>query len=146
VALSYQAALEFLYPRTTTVKFGLETTRALLKELGDPQLLYPTVHIGGTNGKGSVSTLVAEALRAAGGGWGFTPPPPAVVQERVRSTGSVSEAAVAWTERLAPLIAGARRSTGDHRHRPGRFRRPRHHIAVIEVGLGGRLDSKCWRR
>ncbi len=66
LSLSYDAALEFLFPRVTTIKFGLETTRALLAEVGDPHTVFPIVHIGGTNGKGSVSTLVAAALRRTG--------------------------------------------------------------------------------
>jgi len=63
VSLSYPEALAFLYPRTTTIKFGLERTEALLDLLGRPDRLFPVIHIGGTNGKGSVSTLVAEALQ-----------------------------------------------------------------------------------
>ena len=64
--LTYDQALDFLFPRTTTIKFGLATTRALLKSLGNPHAVVPTIHIGGTNGKGSVCTLVAAALREAG--------------------------------------------------------------------------------
>src|SRR3954467_9010167 len=66
MSLTYDEALDFLFPRTTTIKFGLATTRALLKSLGSPHELMPAVHIGGTNGKGSVSTLIAAALREAG--------------------------------------------------------------------------------
>ncbi len=58
---SYEEALAFLFPRTTTIKFGLATTRALLEAVGNPQDVFPTIHIGGTNGKGSVSTLCAMA-------------------------------------------------------------------------------------
>lgn len=146
MALSYQAALDFLFPRTTTVKFGLQTTRALLKELGDPHLLYPTVHIGGTNGKGSVSTLVAEALRASGWRVGlYTSPHLVSFQERVQVDGApISEAAVvAWTERLAPLIR-RRRATFFEATTAialADFAARGVDIAVVEVGLGGRLDS-----
>ena len=146
MALSYQAALDFLFPRTTTVKFGLETTRALLRELGDPHLLYPTIHIGGTNGKGSVSTLVAEALRAAGWRVGlYTSPHLVSFQERVQVDGvPISEAAVvAWTERLAPLIR-RRRATFFEATTAialADFAARGVDIAVVEVGLGGRLDS-----
>ena len=100
MALSYQAALDFLFPRTTTIKFGLETTRALLAEVGDPQTVFPAIHIGGTNGKGSVSTLVAEALRAAGLRVGlYTSPHLVSFRERIQVDGApISEAAVAaWT-------------------------------------------------
>ena len=63
VALSdYRAALDYLFARTTgAFKFGLERTRALLAALGDPHLAVPTLHIAGTNGKGS-SVATAEAL------------------------------------------------------------------------------------
>jgi hypothetical protein len=66
VTLSYPDALAYLYPRVTQIKFGLDTTRALLAELGDPHRVMPIVHVGGTNGKGSVTALVAAALGAAG--------------------------------------------------------------------------------
>ena len=58
----YPSALEYLFARTTgTYKFGLERTRALLAELGDPHLAFPVIHVAGTNGKGS-SVATAEAL------------------------------------------------------------------------------------
>ena len=66
MSLTYDEALDFLFPRTTTIKFGLANTRALLKTLGNPHEVLPSIHVGGTNGKGSVSTLVAAALREAG--------------------------------------------------------------------------------
>src|SRR5690606_34918486 len=106
-------ALEFLFPRTTSIKFGLETTRALLATVGDPQDVYPTIHIGGTNGKGSVSTLVASALRAAGFRVGlYTSPHLVSFRERIQVDGvPISESAVAaWTGQLAPEIE-ARRAT-----------------------------------
>ena len=55
LALSdYRGALEYLFARTTgAFKFGLERTRALLAEMRDPHLEIPTLHIAGTNGKGS---------------------------------------------------------------------------------------------
>ncbi|MBA3659171.1 MAG: bifunctional folylpolyglutamate synthase/dihydrofolate synthase, partial [Gemmatimonadales bacterium] len=144
--LSYEAALEFLFPRTTTIKFGLATTRALLKALGDPHELIPAVHIGGTNGKGSVSTLVAGALRAAGWRVGlYTSPHLVSFRERIRVDElPIPERAVAmWTARLRPLIE-ERRATffeittaiafADFAARGAE-------IMVVEVGLGGRLDS-----
>ena len=48
--MTYAEAVAFLFPRTTTIKFGLATTRALLKELGSPHELMASIHIGGTNG------------------------------------------------------------------------------------------------
>jgi dihydrofolate synthase/folylpolyglutamate synthase len=146
LALTYQTALDFLYPRTTTIKFGLDTTRALLAELGDPQTVFPTIHVGGTNGKGSVTALVAEALRESGFRVGqYTSPHLVSFPERIQVDGvPISEAAVAaWTSRLEPLI----------RERQATFFEATTAIAladfaargvdvgVVEVGLGGRLDS-----
>ena len=85
---SYNEALEFLFPRTTTIKFGLDNTRALLHELGHPHRVFVSVHIGGTNGKGSVSTLVAEVLREMGFRVGlYTSPHLVSFRERVQVDG-----------------------------------------------------------
>src|SRR3954454_13761957 len=146
MSLSYAEALEFLFPRTTTIKFGLATTRALLRSLGNPHELIPTIHIGGTNGKGSVSTLVAEALREAGWRVGlYTSPHLVSFRERIQVAGMpISEEAVAmWTGRLlTPILerkatffeATTALAFADFAARGAE-------IAVVEVGLGGRLDS-----
>jgi dihydrofolate synthase/folylpolyglutamate synthase len=146
MAMTYREALDFLFPRTTTIKFGLDTTRELLAQIGAPHRLIPTIHIGGTNGKGSVSTLVAEALQEAGWRVGlYTSPHLVSFRERIRVNGvPITEEAVAmWTERLRPEIE-ARQATffeattvmafADFAARGAE-------IAVVEVGLGGRLDS-----
>src|SRR5918999_1456720 len=144
--LSYDQALEFLFPRTTTIKFGLATTRALLRSLGDPHEVAPAVHVGGTNGKGSVCTLVAAALREAGWRVGlYTSPHLVSFRERIQVDGvPISEAAVAmWTERLRPLII-ERRATFFEAATAiafADFAARGAEIAVVEVGLGGRLDS-----
>jgi dihydrofolate synthase/folylpolyglutamate synthase len=144
--LAYPEALEYLYPRVTRVKFGLETTRALLKELGDPHTLFPTIHVGGTNGKGSVTALVAGALRAMG--WRvatYTSPHLVRFAERIQVDGvPMDEAAIAvWVERLRPLAdrldatffeTTTAMAFADFAARGAE-------IGVIEVGLGGRLDS-----
>ncbi|MBK7596709.1 MAG: hypothetical protein IPJ11_16115 [Gemmatimonadetes bacterium] len=52
MTMPYQDALDFLFPRTTQIKFGLDTTRALLDALGNPQRQYAAIHVAGTNGKG----------------------------------------------------------------------------------------------
>ncbi|MBA3345625.1 MAG: bifunctional folylpolyglutamate synthase/dihydrofolate synthase [Gemmatimonadales bacterium] len=146
MTLAYDQALEFLFPRTTTIKFGLATTRALLLAVGNPHQVIPSVHIGGTNGKGSVSTLVAAALREAGWRVGlYTSPHLVSFRERIRVDGvPISEAAVAmWTERLRPLIL-ERRATFFEASTAlafADFAARGVEIAVVEVGLGGRLDS-----
>lgn len=144
--LSYEAALSFLFPRTTTIKFGLDTTRALLSALGDPQSVFPTIHIGGTNGKGSVSTLVAEALAAAGWRVGlYTSPHLVSFRERIQVGGvPISGEAVAmWTSRLAPLVRqrGATFFEASTAMALADFAARGAEIGVVEVGLGGRLDS-----
>jgi dihydrofolate synthase/folylpolyglutamate synthase len=146
MSLTYDEALEFLFPRTTTIKFGLATTRALLKSLGNPHEVIPSVHIGGTNGKGSVSTLIAAALQQAGWRVGlYTSPHLASFSERIRVDGvPISKEAVAmWTARLlAPILerkatffeATTALAFADFAARGAE-------VAVVEVGLGGRLDS-----
>jgi dihydrofolate synthase/folylpolyglutamate synthase len=144
--MNYQQSLDFLFPRTTTIKFGLERTERLLRELGDPHRVVPVIHVGGTNGKGSVSAFVAAALEEAGWRVGVYSSPHLVsFRERVAVAGvPISEAAVAaWTTRLAPLVteleatffeATTAIAFADMAARGAE-------ITVAEVGLGGRLDS-----
>jgi len=146
LSLSYHAALDFLFPRTTTIKFGLETTRSLLEELGNPQTVFPSIHVGGTNGKGSVSTLVAAALQAAGFRVGlYTSPHLVSFRERMQVDGTpISESAVAaWTSRLLPLIEELHATFFEITTAIAfaDFAARGVDLAVVEVGLGGRLDS-----
>lgn len=146
MTLSYAGALEYLYPRVTQIKFGLDTTRALLAELGDPHLVMPTVHVGGTNGKGSVTALIAGALRAAGWRVGtYTSPHLVSFRERIVVDGEpIGEAAAAmWVERLLPLAdrLGATFFETTTAVAFADLAARGAEIAVIEVGLGGRLDS-----
>jgi dihydrofolate synthase/folylpolyglutamate synthase len=144
--LTYDEAIQFLFPRTTTIKFGLATTRALLKALGNPQDVIPSIHIGGTNGKGSVSTLVAAALQEAGWRVGlYTSPHLISFRERIRVDGvPIGEDAMAmWTDRLQPLIL-ERKATFFEASTAiafADFAARGAEIVVAEVGLGGRLDS-----
>lgn len=146
MGFSYRDALAFLFPRTTTIKFGLERTEALLERLGRPDRLTPVVHIGGTNGKGSVATLVAAALTRAGWRTGlFTSPHLISFRERMRVDGApIPEEAVAmWVELLQPLIieSGATFFEVNTALAFTDFAARGAEIAVVEVGLGGRLDS-----
>src|SRR3954469_9972105 len=146
MALTYAQALDFLFPRTTTIKFGLANTRALLKTLGNPHEVIPSIHVGGTNGKGSVSTLVAAALGEAGWRVGlYTSPHLVSFRERIRVDGvPISEDAVAmWTARLLSSIL-ERKATFFEATTAlafADFAARGAEIAVVEVGLGGRLDS-----
>lgn len=131
------------------IKLGLESTRSLLGALGDPQDNYPCVLVAGTNGKGSVSALLAAMAKAAGYKVGlYTSPHLESVEERLRIDGAAIE-----PERLAPLLesllATAQRVEGSS---PTYFEiltlaafqwfaEERVDLAVVEVGLGGRLDA-----
>lgn len=144
--LSYQDALGYLYPRVSQIKFGLDTTRALLERLGDPHTLYPAIHVGGTNGKGSVTALIAGALRVMGFRVGtYTSPHLVHFPERIQVNGvPIGEAAVAtWVEQLRPLgdELGATFFELTTAMAFADFASRGVDIAVIEVGLGGRLDS-----
>ncbi len=144
--LTYADALAYLYPRVTQIKFGLETTRALLEELGNPHTLFPTIHVGGTNGKGSVTTLIGAALRVMGWRVGtYTSPHLVSFAERIRVNDvPIGEAAIAmWVERLRPLAdrLGATFFETTTAMAFADLAARGAEIGVIEVGLGGRLDS-----
>jgi dihydrofolate synthase / folylpolyglutamate synthase len=131
------------------IRLGLESTRTLLHALGDPQSRYPVVLVGGTNGKGSTSSLLASILDAAGLRVGlYTSPHLEDVEERIRVEGRSIETAALASE-LERAVAIGRETLG---HPPTYFEAvtvaayhwfaaARVDIAVMEVGLGGRLDA-----
>ena len=146
MAQRYQRALEYLYPRLTTIKFGLDTTRRLLAALGNPHDVFATVHIGGTNGKGSVATLVADALARQGFRVGlYTSPHLVSFRERIRVNGApiTRDAVATWTEHLRPLADETSATFFEMTTAIALadFAARGAEIAVVEVGLGGRLDS-----
>jgi dihydrofolate synthase/folylpolyglutamate synthase len=128
------------------LKLGLDGTRALLAGLGNPETRFAAVHVAGTNGKGSVCALVERVLRAAGQRTGlYTSPHLVDFRERIRVDGRWADEAEleAGLDAIAAL-PGAKESTFfevatalafDH------FRRHDVTWAVVEVGLGGRLDT-----
>ncbi|MEO8619805.1 MAG: folylpolyglutamate synthase/dihydrofolate synthase family protein [bacterium] len=143
----YHASLDYLFARTTGVfKFGLERTRALLTELGDPHLAYPVIHIAGTNGKGS-SVATAEALLRAKGlkVAKYTSPHLVDFRERMTVNGQpIAEDAVAqfideYTPHVERLGASFFEATTALAFL--HFSRADVDVALIETGLGGRLDS-----
>jgi dihydrofolate synthase / folylpolyglutamate synthase len=151
-ALDYSAALAALESRGRFgINLGLSRTRALLSRLGHPERSFRGALIGGTNGKGSVLALVDSALRAAGYRVGETPKPHLVTyRERLQIAGEPVEpetfARIA-AEVLA-LADGVARRHGD----PTEFELLTAmtfrwfadsdiDLAVVEVGLGGRLDA-----
>jgi dihydrofolate synthase/folylpolyglutamate synthase len=118
----------------------------LLAVLGDPHRHFPAIHIGGTNGKGSVAVLVAEGLRTAGYRVGlYTSPHLVDVRERMLVNGRPipATAFAGWTERLAPHLdpVGASFFEATTAIAFADFAARGVEIAVVEVGLGGRLDA-----
>jgi dihydrofolate synthase/folylpolyglutamate synthase len=136
------------------VKFDLANISRLLEELGHPERAWPSVHIAGTNGKGSVAAMLEAVLLSAGYRTGlYTSPHLARVNERFRVAGeeisesefaAVSSDVLAAVERLlASGALAAHPSFFECLTAIGfeHFRRARCGIAVLEVGMGGRLDA-----
>ncbi len=134
---------------TLGIKLGLERSRALLAAMGDPQLRFPSVLIAGTNGKGSTSALLAAMAQAAGYRTGlYTSPHLENVEERLRIDGREIDSG-RFAHLLADLVDLAERETGSP---PTYFEavtlaafrwfaEEKVDLAIVEVGLGGRLDA-----
>lgn len=143
---SYEDALAFLFPRTTQIKLGLDTTRVLLGAAGDPHEQFASIHVAGTNGKGSTAALVAAALERHGVRTGlYTSPHLLSFRERIRVNGEPisEEAVVAWTDHLRPVIEREQATFFEATTAIAfaDFAARGVEVAVVEVGLGGRLDS-----
>ncbi len=144
---AYGAALDALFARTGGASvYGLERVRALLATLGDPHRRYPVFHVAGTNGKGSTAAVLTALLRARGLRVGtYTSPHLVDFRERFVVDGAPVDEAAA-VEFLARTAGDAERLGAtffeittalafDH------FAAARVDVAVIETGLGGRLDA-----
>src|ERR1043166_1368337 len=143
----YQAALEFLFQRTTGgVKFGPDRMHALLARLGDPHRAVPAFHVAGTNGKGSTVATLSALLRARGLRVGaYTSPHLVDFRERIAVDGVEISAAeiVSFVDREMPFIESVGATffeattalAFDYLARAGAD------VMFIETGLGGRLDA-----
>ncbi|MFN2566125.1 MAG: folylpolyglutamate synthase/dihydrofolate synthase family protein [Gemmatimonadaceae bacterium] len=144
---SYRAALDYLFARTGGgFKFGLERTEALLAALGTPQRRFASIHIAGTNGKGSSAAIAEAALRAKSLRVAtYTSPHLVDFRERIVVDGRpISAAGVTeFVERWTPLVeeVGATFFEATTAMAFDWFARSEADVAVIEAGLGGRLDA-----
>ncbi len=152
--MTYSEAIDFLFESTPmfqnigahAYKPGLHTVTALSTAFGDPHKQLKTIHVAGTNGKGSTSSLIAASLTAAGYRTGlYTSPHLLDFRERIRIDGEMisEEEVCSFVSKYLDMESGLAPSffelttvmAFDH------FARHGVDVAVIEVGLGGRLDS-----
>jgi len=152
---AYRSTLERLYRRRRFgLKPGIEVISALLAELGEPERRFPSVHVTGSKGKGSVSVMAAAVLSAHGLRTGlFTSPHLARYSERIRVDGrSIPDHAVVEGVDRVERIADRLRAAGRIDREPTFFEtttalafdwfsRRSVDAAVVEVGIGGRLDA-----
>jgi dihydrofolate synthase/folylpolyglutamate synthase len=151
---TYQQTLEYIFARlpmysrigAAAYRADLDNTIALCNALGNPQNNFKSIHIAGTNGKGSTSHMLAAILQSAGYKTGlYTSPHLKDFRERLRLNGEMIPEAfvVDFIARINPLIEQLDPSffeitvamAFDY------FKQEQVDVAVIEVGLGGRLDS-----
>lgn len=130
------------------IKLGLDNINLLLEHAGRPYRNYPCVHVGGTNGKGSVAAFLDAMLRAAGYSVGkFTSPHLIDVSERFLVNGEpivpdALDEAIAFFRAIADTMASPPTFFEMNTAIAFRwFHRRRVDIALIEVGMGGRFDS-----
>ena len=133
-------------PLATGVHWGLERTERALETLGDPHRAYATIHIGGTNGKGSVTSTIASILQRAHSRTGcYTSPHLCSFRERILLDGQpLSEddlVRYAAEVRDAVVRSGLTFFEAVTVLAMHVFAREGVEIAVMEVGLGGRLDA-----
>ncbi len=151
-AWTYEEALAWLYARQKLgIKLGLEKVQRLLEAVGDPQDSFAAVHVAGTNGKGSVTRMLAEVLRRAGHRTGTTTSPHLVrFTERIEVDGRplAPEAVAALLAALRPHVEAL---DGEEANPTFfeivtvmafcHFRDAGVQWAVVETGMGGRLDA-----
>lgn len=152
--MNYQQAIDFLYSQlpmfsrmgSAAYRKDLTNTIALCKKLGNPQTNFKSIHIGGTNGKGSVSHMLAAAFQQSGYTTGlYTSPHLYDFRERIKVNGQMveEEYVCAFVEKMKSMVEEIEPSffeitvamAFDY------FALRKVDVAVIEVGLGGRLDS-----
>lgn len=152
--MSYQQVLDFLYAQlpmfhrigAAAYKKDLGNTFALLEHLGNPQQKFQTIHVGGTNGKGSTSHMLSAILQAKGFKTGlYVSPHYRDFRERIKINGQYisRQYVIDFVEKMKPIIAEVQPSFFELTVAMAfeYFAQRKVDVAVIEVGLGGRLDS-----
>lgn len=150
----YNDAIEFLYTSmpmfqrvgTSAYKPGLDTVLLLDEKFGNPHLKYKSIHIAGTNGKGSTAHTLAAILQSAGYRVGlYTSPHLVDFRERIRVNGKMIsyEAVVDFVNRYRAMSLDCHPSFFELTMTMAfeYFANENIDIAVVETGLGGRLDS-----
>lgn len=152
--MTYQECIEYLYAQlpmfqregASALKKDLTNIERLCQALGNPQDSFKIIHVAGTNGKGSVSHMLSSVLQSTGLKVGlYTSPHYVDFRERIKINGVyiTEEEVVSFVQVIAPLIQKVRPSFFEitvamaFHH----FREQKVDWAVIETGLGGRLDS-----
>src|SRR3954465_14735710 len=152
--LNYQQTIDYLFHRlpmfsrlgAAAFKGDLTNTIALCEAVGNPHLKFKSVHIAGTNGKGSTSHMLASVLQTAGYKTGlYTSPHLKDFRERIRVNGEMirEEFVADFVKLIQPAIEDIQPSFFEMTVAMAfqYFRAQKVDIAVIETGLGGKLDS-----
>ena len=152
--MTYQQTLDYLFTRlpmfsrigVAAYKADLTNTIRLCESLDNPQTKFKVIHIAGTNGKGSVSHMLASILQTAGYKTGlYTSPHLKDFRERIKVNGEMvsEEFVIDFTEKIKPLIEEIEPSFFEITVAMAfeYFVQGKVDIAIIETGLGGRLDS-----
>ena len=150
----YQQTIDYLFHRlpmfsrlgAAAFKGDLTNTIKLCEAVGNPQLKFKSIHIAGTNGKGSTSHMLAGIMQTAGYKTGlYTSPHLKDFRERIKVNGQMVEEdfVIQFTEQIKPLIEEIEPSFFEITVAMAFswFAKQTVDIAIIEVGLGGRLDS-----
>lgn len=150
----YASVTDYLYSlKAGGLKFGIDRMRRLAEALGHPERKYPVVHLAGTNGKGSVAAMLESICRAAGNRTGlYTSPHLVKLGERVQVDRHLLTEAeiIAYTAELRPVADRIAAEAPDEY--PTffefmtamaflQFQRQAVDIAIVETGMGGRLDA-----
>lgn len=152
--MNYQETLAYIYEQlpmysrvgASAYKADLTNTLTLCEFIGNPQRKLKTLHIGGTNGKGSTSHMLAAILQTAGYKTGlYTSPHLKDFRERIKVNGEMipEEKVTSFVEQMQPLIKSIHPSFFEITVAMAlqHFVEEKVDIAIMEVGLGGRLDS-----